>query len=48
MHKKKQKSIVTLIVLAQIIVLAVVFLLMYLVMDTSLSKNMENLSLIHI
>ena len=42
MHKKKQKSIVTLIVLAQIIVLAVVFLLMYLVMDTSLSKNMEN------
>lgn len=42
MHKKKQKSIVTLIVLAQIIVLAVVFLLVYLFMDTSLSKNMEN------
>ncbi|MDD6811279.1 MAG: methyl-accepting chemotaxis protein [Lachnospiraceae bacterium] len=42
MNKKKQKSIVTIIVLAQILVLAVVFLLVYLFMDTSLSKNMEN------
>lgn len=42
MKTKKKKSIVAVIVFAQVIVLAVVFLLVYLFMNYSLSNNIEN------